>query len=299
MRAHGSKACYVFGPEPGGDSRKGCRCPECCASNAIYERDRARRLEPAYVIADPAREHVAWLSAQGVGLKQVAKTSGVSQGSLWKLVYGKKRPDGRQEPSRRIRKSTLDAILAVQPSHGAQGSRVPAGPVWEMIDRLVTAGVPKARIAERCGQRGPGLQLGRQVVTRENARAIKTMVAEMDAGTLVTVKRHRNGGRVIAPPAADPVPVDHYNDGVRFIATMADLLEECNAQGWRHQAACRNRPPWLFFPARGDDETLMRAKRICSACFVRAECLAANIDQRDGIYGGLSAKARRRLREAA
>jgi WhiB family redox-sensing transcriptional regulator len=43
------------------------------------------------------------------------------------------------------------------------------------------------------------------------------------------------------------------------------------------------------------------AKRICSGCEVRAECLeyALAHDERFGIWGGLSERERRRLRRAA
>lgn len=44
--------------------------------------------------------------------------------------------------------------------------------------------------------------------------------------------------------------------------------------------------------------TLAAAKKVCSYCPVRAECLDANIDEPDGVFGGTSAKERRGLRKA-
>lgn len=79
----------------------------------------------------------------------------------------------------------------------------------------------------------------------------------------------------------------------------AELLEERIDQTWRTQAACRNRPPWMWFPARGDHETMAAAKKVCAACFVRVECLAANLDKKEGVYGGLSARERRTIRSEA
>lgn len=295
MRAHGTHVRYVQGPDEH-DQPGGCRCEPCRAANCAYERERKQRTEPAYVIAGPARAHLAWLAAQGVGLKSVSIISGLSHGTLSKLVYG----DGTRgsAPSKRIRHATADKILAVTPSDAPGGTRVPAQPVLDMVDRLVTAGVPKVRIAERIGQTGPGLQLGETFVTRRHAQAIRAMVAELDAGTLVTVKRHRNGDRTIAPPAAIPVaaPVDH-DDRDAVLLELVELLEaRIDENNWRKDSACRGRPPWLFFPARGDVATIRMAKKVCAACIVRDQCLATNLLAREGIYGGTTPRQRRAIR---
>lgn len=82
--AHGTLSRYI-------DGRWACHCEPCTYSRAVYEARRARKaargLVP-YVPAGPARAHLAALAAAGVGLKQVAKISGVSRGALAKLVYG-------------------------------------------------------------------------------------------------------------------------------------------------------------------------------------------------------------------
>lgn len=299
MREHGTKACYVFGPQPGGDASKGCRCHDCRAAQARYERARSQRIEPAYVGADPARQHVTWLSSQGVGLKQIVKVSGVSQGALWKLMYGK---DGRT--SKRIRKATSDAILNVTADATADGARVDAATTWSRIDRLVAAGVTKKAIAERIGQRGPGLQLARTTIHARHARAIAEMAAELDAGTLVTVRRSRWGDRTIAPPAAVEAPPESddfdlvgHNTRSRILLPLVELLEaRIDHAQWRQSAACRGRAPWMFFPGRGDVKGIAAAKRVCASCIVRDACLDAHRDERDGIYGGLTAGERRTLR---
>jgi WhiB family redox-sensing transcriptional regulator len=298
VREHGTFACYKFGPE-GRDHRNGCRCAPCRAANTAYYHERKRRDVPPYVSAGPAREHIQWLSSQGVGLKQVAKESGVSQGALWKLVYGKRKPDGSQVPSKRIRPETAAAILAMTPADGAGGSRVPAGPTLEFVERLVAAGVPKVRIAERIGQTGPGLQLGSTLVTRRHARAIAAMAAELDAGTLATVRHHRNGDTVVAPPAApedfEPVALDDIDT---LMLEMAEMLEARADQAeWRHRRACKGKPSWMFFPARGDSKTLDAAKAVCATCPVSAQCLAANLGQKVGVWGGTSENERRALRK--
>lgn len=71
---------------------------------------------------------------------------------------------------------------------------------------------------------------------------------------------------------------------------------------WQLRSACRNLDSTLFFhperergPAKAERET--RAKRICRACPVIAECRAhaLRVDEPYGVWGGLSAIERREL----
>ncbi|MEJ7719800.1 MAG: WhiB family transcriptional regulator [Ilumatobacteraceae bacterium] len=65
---------------------------------------------------------------------------------------------------------------------------------------------------------------------------------------------------------------------------------------WTAHAACRDMDTALFFPERG--EVTSTAKAVCSGCPVVAECLAyaMNTPERHGVWGGLSERQRRRLR---
>ena len=65
---------------------------------------------------------------------------------------------------------------------------------------------------------------------------------------------------------------------------------------WQERALCAQTDPEAFFPEKGG--STREAKRICSGCEVRAECLdyALAHDERFGIWGGLSERERRRLR---
>ena len=66
--------------------------------------------------------------------------------------------------------------------------------------------------------------------------------------------------------------------------------------GWRLDALCAETDPEAFFPEKGG--STREAKRVCTGCDVRAECLefALSNDERFGIWGGLSERERRRLR---
>src|SRR5450759_5631183 len=69
--------------------------------------------------------------------------------------------------------------------------------------------------------------------------------------------------------------------------------------GWQDRALCAQTDPEAFFPEKGG--STREAKRICVGCHVRAECLEYALvnDERFGIWGGLSERARQRLRRAS
>ena len=79
-------------------------------------------------------------------------------------------------------------------------------------------------------------------------------------------------------------------------AVLPGLDEE---QGWQERALCAETDPEAFFPEKGG--STREAKKICTGCEVRAECLeyALANDERFGIWGGLSERERRRLRRRA
>jgi WhiB family redox-sensing transcriptional regulator len=65
---------------------------------------------------------------------------------------------------------------------------------------------------------------------------------------------------------------------------------------WQQRALCPQTDPEAFFPEKGG--STREAKRVCSGCEVRAECLeyALANDERFGIWGGYSERERRRLK---
>ncbi|MBI4101307.1 WhiB family transcriptional regulator [Candidatus Microgenomates bacterium] len=68
-------------------------------------------------------------------------------------------------------------------------------------------------------------------------------------------------------------------------------------ESWKLEGACKDRPAAEFFPANG--EGVAKAKTLCKVCAVRTECLeyalAHGIEH--GVWGGTSARERRRLRQ--
>ena len=93
------------------------------------------------------------------------------------------------------------------------------------------------------------------------------------------------------PPVAPRVPQEIPAPLLR-IAEMGDD----DTPRWQEQALCAQTDPESFFPEKGG--STREAKRICSGCEVRAECLeyALQNDERFGIWGGLSERERRKLK---
>ena len=100
---------------------------------------------------------------------------------------------------------------------------------------------------------------------------------------------------LVETAAGVPFPaLDPFGEGI--VSLGEDDAEE---QDWQERALCAQTDPEAFFPEKGG--STREAKRICSGCEVRAECLdyALAHDERFGIWGGLSERERRRLRRAA
>lgn len=88
-------------------------------------------------------------------------------------------------------------------------------------------------------------------------------------------------------------PVSLGVPGVRRPSSDDDTL------AWQTDALCSQTDPEAFFPEKGG--STRDAKRICTSCEVRGECLeyALANDERFGIWGGLSERERRKLKRRA
>ena len=90
------------------------------------------------------------------------------------------------------------------------------------------------------------------------------------------------------PPAYQPVKE----------LRLVDALDE-GVLGWQERALCAQTDPEAFFPEKGG--STREAKKVCTSCEVRAECLAYALenDERFGIWGGLSEREIRKLKREA
>ncbi len=70
---------------------------------------------------------------------------------------------------------------------------------------------------------------------------------------------------------------------------------------WRNRAVCRDVDPELFFPVGETGPSAVQikaAQKVCQSCPVRTQCLNFALDspEKDGVWGGISAEERRRMR---
>lgn len=172
-RAHGTYVKYV---------QERCRCEPCRRANREYETRRVRAIARPdeawvpYVPAGPARRHLERLAEQGVGLKSVTKITGLSHGTLSKLIYGD--PKRRMKPSKRIRPETARKILAVRLEDAAGAQKIDAAATWRMLDELIARGWPKSHLAELIvGPNARSLQIQRTLVRASTARKVEQVYA--------------------------------------------------------------------------------------------------------------------------
>lgn len=223
-----------------------CRCDECRGEVRAYSRRRNREMaygtwDPARVDAGPVREHVADLMCagrrgshhRGVGLKQIAKVSGVAHGTLWKLMYGA--PD-RAGPSKTVRRQTADRLLKVTRDDAADGVSAPGAATRRRLDAMIEGGFTKAELA-RYITGNPGadsLQIARGSkarVSMGNARRVKELHEDWKAGRIVP--RGRRSRWEYGPPShvpASPAPSESPR-GEDTVAPCVDCGADAMAGG--------------------------------------------------------------------
>jgi hypothetical protein len=145
---HGTRACYVFGPDRKGP---GCHCPDCTEANRVDHARRERliaygRWQP-FVDAGPVREHLRNLSAAGIGHRRVVALSGVSTGALSKLLYGQR----GDPPSAKVRIKTAEALLAIQPDTPVAPKFVDAAGARHRLQALAAARWSQALLVGELG----------------------------------------------------------------------------------------------------------------------------------------------------
>jgi Bacterial regulatory proteins, lacI family len=242
-REHGTRACYVWGPDPG--PGPGCRCDACTEANRA-DRQRTDRLRlygrwQPFVPAGPVREHLEALSRAGVGRRRVAALSGVSTGTVSRILYG--RP-GRP-PVRGVRRETAAAILAVRPGAGAlaPSAHVDAAGTHRRLQALVAAGWSQSQLAALLGMLPGnfGQVMKRGQVTVATAGAVRDLYDDLwdqppPEGThreKIAASRARNHARArgwVPPLGWDDSPEDGH--GIDDPAAVP-------AEGWRRREGGR------------------------------------------------------------
>lgn len=201
---HGTHAAFAL---------DGCRCRPCRDATAAYNRRRTRGLLygtwSPLVDATPVREHLAALSAAGIGWKRAAVLADVAASTVSKLLYG--RP-----PTRRVKPETARRLLAVRPSLDVMldGARVDATGTHRRLQALACLGWSDARLGARLGldSGNYGTMLRQREVSAARARDVARLYDELwrsgppetDHRTRQSASRARNRARANgwAPPMA-------------------------------------------------------------------------------------------------
>ncbi len=273
-REHGTRACYVSGVDVASDP---CRCDACRAANNAYAKSQQQRVVSDLVPAGPIRTHLLELGEAGVGKRTIAATSGKSLSQIAKIRTGK---------SKRVRRATAAALLAVSPADAVGSSLVDATATWARIDEMVAAGLSKRAIARQVvSPTAHSLQLRRDRITAAKAHAIKVFYEQWKADQAPSMSAaERDAARRESLALTE-----------ELYGKFTETVEERNEQNsWRRDAACRGLPPDIFFPVQGAGSA--EALKVCHSCTARTQCLDANLAKREGVYGGTTVRQRRALR---
>lgn len=186
---HGTHACYVLDR---------CRCRPCADANSDYERTRSRRhaygrFGNDWVDAQPAREHIADLMSQGMGLKRIVELADYSQGAMTRLMYGTR----DRGPSKRIRAHAAQSLLAVRVSIDtlAGGARIDNTGTVRRLQALMVNGWSQTKLAHAIGlevRNFNHLVHGQRAVTVNTARKVRELYEQLwDQTPPLTSQGHR------------------------------------------------------------------------------------------------------------
>lgn len=137
-----------------------------------------------------------------------------------------------------------------------------------------------------------------QITTNTVTRIASTGDANDD------VKRHIARALLAIPPVAwhrqrrhelDQALLERASDiAAGRWAPVRDISRYLERDRWKAQAACAGLDPESTQLGRGD--SLVACRALCDACPVNSECGEAGLYERFGVWGGISERARRKLR---
>lgn len=167
MRQHGTRTMYV---------NSKCRCEPCMTANRLYAREVERRQarirygieQPDDKWVDPteARDHLLWLTEQGIGLRTLMNVTGLGRTALTEIKRG---------IPKRIARTTAMKILATPNTHRPLATLVDAAATWQLLNDLLHLGFTKTRVATALGSRSGALQIQKTRVTLKTSQRVQTL----------------------------------------------------------------------------------------------------------------------------
>jgi hypothetical protein len=212
-----------------------CRRPACLTRSANYDRTRNRlvaygRWQPL-TDAEPIRQHIRMLSSYGIGWQRLCRLAGVSNGGISRILYGA--PHEGRGPSKRVRTTTADKILAIKPSlgHVAPGARVDGTGTRRRLQALVANGWPQMRLGHELGIKHHRLvwdQIRKDVVSADSARKVRDLYEQLwnvDPATRGVPARYIAQAKQVAAANGWVPPAAWDDDYIDSPAATADLGE--------------------------------------------------------------------------
>ena len=159
----------------------GCRCYPCSAAQSAYWDTQQRAIAAGtwrpFVDAREVREHLAVLSANGIGWRHAARLAGLSTSTVSKLLHGTR----DRAPSTKVRTSTAEALLALRPSIGvaADHAVVDGTGFRRRLQALIARGFTRTYLAARLGMTPANLRLTSPRVLAKTHRAACDLYDEL------------------------------------------------------------------------------------------------------------------------
>ena len=98
----------------------------------------------------------------------------------------------------------------------------------------------------------------------------------------------------------DPLsPRQYFDDAREVIPSMLAFFTDGAERTWMKKAACRGMDTNIWFPEKGETTNANIAMQICQTCPVIKECGEYGAYEKNGIWGGLPYKQRRKGRSDA
>lgn len=205
---HGRRSHYV----------SGCRHRDCVKANRDYASSRKRYGWTAgRVDAKPVRAHVDWLRINGMGIREIVRTSGVARSTVMGLYRSKR--TGR--PAEFVYRNVAEALLAVGTADPAPGAPVDGTGTARRLQALVCLGWSLEALSHRLGWTRSNIQslIQPTPVRRYTAEKVKALYDDLwdkmppqsDRWQRASVTRarnlaHRNGW--VSPLAWDDEDID-------------------------------------------------------------------------------------------
>ena len=171
---HGTYLAYLY---------DACRCTPCTDANTAYASNRRKQIAYGrwgkhFTDAQPVREHIEQLRAQGMGINTIADASGVSRGAIARIIYGE--PGKNRAPSKTVLVRTATGILAVTPTLDTMrdGATVDGTGTRRRLQALAYNGWTQNRLSRELGctpQHVAYLTTATGGVTAANARRVRDL----------------------------------------------------------------------------------------------------------------------------